>query len=148
MPTRPLPRIATVAAIGPGRVLRIAWRGGGESLVDLSETIARLRVFSALRDDPSLFGTVHVGDHGTDVVWTDAIDMSADMLWRLAREQEKLALSPEAFREWRERASYTLDGAARALGISRRMISYYEQGAKPIPRVVALAARALDTGSP
>jgi hypothetical protein len=40
--------------------------------------------------------------------------------------------------------AYTLDTAARALGVSRRMVAYYEQGSKPIPRVVALAARALE----
>jgi len=28
--------------------------------------------------------------------------------------------------------------------LSRRMVAYYEQGAKPIPRVVALATHALD----
>ena len=25
----------------------------------------------------------HGGEHGTDVAWTDEIDMAADMLWRL-----------------------------------------------------------------
>jgi hypothetical protein len=38
----------------------------------------------------------------------------------------------------------TLDAAATALGLSRRMIAYYEAGKKPIPRVVALATRALE----
>jgi len=55
-------------------------------------------------------------------------------------------LRPKAFRHWRERKAYTLDSATRALGLSRRTVAYYEQGAKPIPRVVALAARALDLG--
>jgi hypothetical protein len=51
-----------------------------------------------------------------------------------------------SFRQWRERQGYTLDGTARALGFSRRMAAYYEGGRKPIPRVVALATRALDVG--
>ena len=55
-----------------------------------------------------------------------------------------VTMSPDAFRHWRERKAYTLDTAARALGVSRRMVAYYEQGARPIPRVVALATRALD----
>lgn len=38
----------------------------------------------------------------------------------------------------------TLDGAARALGLSRRMVACYEQAAKPIPRVVALAVKGLE----
>lgn len=61
-----------------------------------------------------------------------------------AGEQSGEDLSPEAYREWRERNAYTLDTAAVALGISRRMVAYYEQGKKPIPRVVALATRALE----
>ena len=65
-------------------------------------------------------------------------------LWRLAQKQSGLTLSPEAFRQWRERNAYTLEAAARALGVSRRTVAYYEQGAKPVPRVVALAARALE----
>ena len=88
---------------------------------------------------------MRVGDVGTDIVWSDDIDMSADTLWRLAQEQAGLAMSPDAFRHWRERQSYTLESAAKALGSSRRMVAYYEQGEKPIPRVVALAARALKT---
>jgi predicted transcriptional regulator len=87
---------------------------------------------------------VHVGDLGTDIVWTDEIDMAADTIWRLAQEQTGFTMSADAFRHWRERNALTLDGAAQALGLSRRIIAYYEQGVKPIPRVVALATRALD----
>jgi predicted transcriptional regulator len=53
-------------------------------------------------------------------------------------------MTAEGFREWRRRQVYTLDGAAKALGLSRRMISYYEKGDRPIPRVVALATQALE----
>jgi transcriptional regulator with XRE-family HTH domain len=70
--------------------------------------------------------------------------MAADTLWRLAQEQAGVTMSSDAFKRWRERKAYTLDSAARALGLSRRMVAYYEQGEKPIPRVVALAARALE----
>jgi DNA-binding XRE family transcriptional regulator len=97
-----------------------------------------------LRQAPDLFRKVRVGEHGTDIVWTDEIDMAADTLWRLAQEQAGITLSPDAFRTWRERHAYTLDTAAEALGISRRMVAYYEQGKKPIPRVVALATRGLE----
>jgi len=91
-----------------------------------------------------LFANARVGEHGTDVMWSDDIDMAADTLWRLAQEQSGATMSPVAFKSWRERKAYTLDSAARALGVSRRMVVYYEQGTKPIPRVVALAARALE----
>jgi hypothetical protein len=85
---------------------------------------------------------VRLGEHGTDVVWTDEIDMAADTLWRLAREQAGETITPADFRHWRQRNAYTLDEAARALGFSRE--PYYEKGDRPIPWVVALATRALD----
>ena len=48
-------------------------------------------------------------------------------------------MTAEAFRDWRQHKSFTLDEAAEALGISRRMVAYYDRGDRPIPRVVALA---------
>jgi DNA-binding transcriptional regulator YiaG len=144
MPKKTLPRIAAVTADTKPFTLRVRWEKGEESRIDLSGMIEAFRVFEPLRQSRDLFRRVRVGEHGTDIVWTDDIDMSADTLWRLAQEQAGLTLSPDAFRSWRERKAYTLDTAAAALGISRRMVAYYEQGKKPIPRVVALATRALE----
>ncbi len=147
MPKKTLPR---VAAVDPGiqpLTLRIRWADGGDSQVDVSGVIGAFSVFSPLRSAPDLFAQVRVGEHGTDVVWTDGIDMSADTLWRLAREQSGVTMTAEAFRLWRERKAYTLDTAARALGLSRRIVAYYDRGARPIPRTVALATRALDLGA-
>ena len=124
--------------------LRVRWDRSEESPVDVSGLIGTLRVYDPLRRSPELFRQVRLGEHGTDVVWNDEIDMAAVTLWRLAQEQSGLTMSPDAFRRWRERNALTLDAAARALGVSRRMVAYYEQGAKPIPRVVALATRALE----
>ncbi|MGA2793557.1 MAG: helix-turn-helix transcriptional regulator [Roseiarcus sp.] len=144
MPKKSLPRIVAVTAGKEPLTLRIQWDRAEESRVDVSGLIGKFRVYEPLRRSPELFGGVRVGEHGADVVWSDEIDMSADTLWRLAQEQAGVTMSPDAFKRWRERKSYTLDAAARALGVSRRMVAYYEQGAKPIPRVVALAARALE----
>jgi hypothetical protein len=71
--------------------------------------------------------------------------MSADTLWRLAQEQSGATLSAEALRKWRERKAYTL-AAAAALGLSRAYGRLLRARKKPIPRVVALAARTLDAG--
>jgi len=144
VPKKTLPRIAAVSADKKPMSLRIRWDNGDESHVDVSGLIETFRVFEPLRNSPELFRQVRLGEHGTDVVWSDEIDMAAQTLWRLAQEQSGLTMSSEAFREWRERNAYTLDTAARALGVSRRMVAYYEQGAKPVPRIVALAARALE----
>mgnify|MGYP003349076300 CR=1 FL=1 len=143
MPRKTLPRIVAVSAHRRPLTLLIRWDTGGDSVVDVSGLVETFRIFQPLRRSASLFRKVRVGDLGTDVVWNDSIDMSAESLWCLAQEQAGLTMSADAFRKWRERKAYTLDTAARALGLSRRMIAYYEQGAKPIPRVVALATRGL-----
>ena len=125
--------------------LIIRWEKGEQSRVDVSGLVETYRVYEPLRRSPELFKRVQVGEYGTDLCWPNEVDMAADTLWRLAQEQSGQTMSADAFRHWRERKAYTLDVAAAALGLSRRMVAYYEQGAKPIPRVVALATHALDT---
>ncbi len=144
MPKKVLPRIKAVAAAERPLTLRVQWLHGGENLIDVSSVINAFRAFAPLRDAPERFKAVRVGDQGTDVVWTDEIDLANDTLWRLAQEQSGATMTSAAFQAWRERHAYTLDSAAAALGISRRMVAYYDQGAKPSPRVVALATRALE----
>lgn len=144
MPKRTLPRIVAVAADKEPLTLRIRWEKAEDSRVDVSGLVETFRIYEPLRRSPDLFATVRLGQHGADIVWSDEIDMSADTLWRLTQEQTGATMSAGAFRRWRERKAYTLDAAARALGLSRRTVAYYEQGAKPIPRIVALATRGLE----
>jgi DNA-binding transcriptional regulator YiaG len=144
MPKKVLPRVTAVTPDAAPMTLRVRWDKGGESLIDVSGMIESFPLYAPLRQSPELFRQVRVGEHGTDVVWTDEIDMSADTLWRLAQEQAGATMTPAEFRNWRERKAYTLDAAAKALGISRRMVAYYEQGDRPIPRIVALATRGLE----
>ena len=147
MPKKPLPRIVTVSAGERPNTLLIGWGHGGESLIDVSGLIETFRAYIPLRQSAELFKQVRVGEYGTDVVWSDELDMPADTLWRLAQEQSGTTITAEAFHNWRERKAYTLDEAAVALGISRRMVAYYDHGEKPSPRVVALATLALDPAS-
>ncbi len=147
MPKKTIPRIAAVAVGKKPLTLRVRWQGGDEADIDVSGHIGTFALYEPLRRSPVLFRQVHLGDLGTDIVWTDEIDMSADTLWRLSREQSGVTMSPDAFKEWRERQALTLDAAAQVLGLSRRMVAYYEQGEKPIPRVVALATKALELSS-
>ena len=147
MPKKTLPRIMAVSAGERPKTLHIRWDGGGESLVDVSGLIETFRAYVPLRQSAELFRQVRVGEYGTDIVWSDELDMPADTLWRLAQEQSGVTMTAEAFHHWRERKAYTLDDAAAALGISRRMVDYYDHGDKPIPRVVALATLALDSSS-
>lgn len=144
MPKKVLPRIAAVAPGSEPLSLRVSWQNGDESLIDVAGMIESFKIFTPLRHSAKLFRQVRVGEHGTDIVWTDEIDMSADTLWRLAQEQAGATMTPDDFRHWRERKAFTLDAAAKALGISRRMVAYYEEGKRAIPRVVTLATRGLD----
>jgi len=86
VPKKTLPRIADVAAGKAHLTLQMRWQHGGESLVDVSGLVSAFRVYAPLREDRTLFRRVRVGEHGTDVAWTEEIDMAADTLWRLARE--------------------------------------------------------------
>lgn len=56
----------------------------------------------------------------------------------MAREQAGLPTAA-SFNAWMERNHLSLTKAAEALGMSRRMISYYRTGSRPVPTVVDLA---------
>jgi Protein of unknown function (DUF2442) len=86
MPRRILPRIAAVSSDRKPLTLRVRWDRGEESFIDVSGPVETFRVYEPLRRSPDLFRQVRLGEHGTDVVWNDEIDMAADMLWRLAQE--------------------------------------------------------------
>ena len=87
MPRKNLPRLV---AVSPGErpfTLYLRWNNGDEGVVDVSGLIETFRLYAPLRHAPELFQQVRLGEHGTDVVWSDAIDMAADTLWRLMQEQ-------------------------------------------------------------
>jgi DNA-binding XRE family transcriptional regulator len=139
-----LPRIVSVVPGDKYLTLRVRWDNGKDTLVNLAGLIHTYRLYVPLRENAELFRQVSLGEHGTDIVWPGGLDMSNDTLWRLAQEQSGATMTAEAFRDWRKRHTYTLDEAAKALGLSRRMVAYYEQGERPIARIVALATRALE----
>jgi len=86
MPRKVLPRIRAATPDATSMTLRVRWDTGDENLIDVSGMVESFRLYAPLRQSPGLFRQVRVGEHGTDVVWTDEIDMSADTFWRLAQE--------------------------------------------------------------
>ena len=48
-------------------------------------------------------------------------------------------MTPTMFKEWRQGPGLSLTQAAHILGLSRRMVAYYESGEKAIPKYMALA---------
>ncbi len=94
MPGRDLPRIADVSTKVP-LTLRVLWQTGAVSVIDVSGPVSSFAIYAPLRTDPALFSSVRVGEYGTDIIWTDAMDMSADTLWRLAQAQSAETLTAE-----------------------------------------------------
>jgi hypothetical protein len=117
----------------------VSWKSGGESIVDLSDFLARFVVFLPLRDDDALFARVALGEWGWSIGWSDDREIAADTLWRLSLEQGAAWL-----RTWRRGHRLTQAAAARALGVSPRMWRYYEAGSHLLPKTVRLAAVGLD----
>ena len=118
--------------------LVVTWKNCARSTVDISPPIRTLKGLASLRA-PAKFRKVRVGEWGWSVVWPGGIDMSAATLARMAREQSGEAMPAERFRAWRVRNKLSLSGAAAALGLSRRMIAYYDSGEREIPKTVWLA---------
>jgi hypothetical protein len=131
-------RIAAVAAL-PGCRLRVEYVGGNAIEVDLSALIAHSRAMRHLADTAK-FAAARVGDYGWTVVWDDDAEMSSDRLMEMALEQAGRMDTLE-FRRWQERNHLSLNAAAEAIGLTRRTVSQYRTGARPVPRTVALACK-------
>jgi len=118
--------------------LHLTWSDGTK--VDLClQTTLDSRAFSILKD-PVEFTGVKLGEWGHSIVWPSGIELGADSLWR-----ETLSATghndARLFLEWRLRHALSLSKAAEALGISRRMVAYYSNGEKKIPKPIVLACR-------
>lgn len=122
-----------------GRAVTVTWKGGAESVVDVTRVFNEYAAFSPLRHNDELFGKADVGDWGWCVRWSEDMEISSDTLWRLALEQGAAWL-----RAWRTAHRMTQSEAAQALGVSPRMWRYYEAGSHLLPKTVRLAAIGLD----
>lgn len=131
----------------PGYLLRLSYADGKVFDVDLRpwiETTDALRPLS----NPTLFAGASLGAGGCYVEWVqDELDLAADNLRNLAIEQAG-GIGHERIWNWLCDNRLTLEQAAAALGISRRMLIYYRDGEKPIPRAVWLACLGWDAVRP
>ena len=129
--------LTAVKALADG-VLALTYADGEQLQVDVKPIIKR---HSTLRElgTPAVFKRAELGEWGGSVTWgTDALELAADNLRARAIEQAG-GYSHEIILNWMARHDMTLDAAAEALGLSRRMLAYYRSGEKPVPRTVALA---------
>lgn len=119
--------------------LALHYADGEHYEVDVADVIQRTPSLKRLKQ-PSVFNGAKVGEHGASVAWDDDddLELAADNLRARAIEQAG-GVSHEFVWNWMARHELSLDAAAQALGVSRRMLAYYRSGAKPVPRTVALA---------
>lgn len=130
-------KLTSLAVIGHS-ALELAWDDGHVAKVDLGEVIAGHTALKPIRAVKA-FAKAAIARDGWSVEWPGEIDFGSPQLRRWADEQAGEAMRPDDFRKWMEAHELTLDGAASALGLSRRMIAYYASGERPIPKTVLLA---------
>ncbi|MBU5613455.1 DUF2442 domain-containing protein [Geomonas azotofigens] len=136
------PRIEEVTATAPAS-LEIRWTTGETMQADIGDWLARFTLLMPIKD-PKLFATAHVGWYGHSVAWGDDIELGADELYNRCKAQAGEP-SPGEFNEWMKRNDLSLSTAAEALGMTRRMITHYRTGSKPIPRSIWLACIGWET---
>jgi hypothetical protein len=129
------PKLTAVEAITPP-VLRTTWSTGEVLDVDVSRVLGRVPTYTHLLQ-PEVFATVHLGEGGLAIAWFDD-ELGPDNVYAWAKEQRG-EVSHQMFDEWMHRNNLSLTTAAQALGLSRRMVSYYRTAQKPIPRQTWLA---------
>jgi Protein of unknown function (DUF2442) len=129
------PKLQSVAALKPYR-LRTTWSTGEVLEVDVESIVRSIPALGALLD-PKTFRKAHLAEWGHGIEWLDA-ELGADNVYAWAKEQAG-EVSHQMFDTWMTRNGLSLSTAAEALGISRRMVSYYRTAHKPIPRAIWLA---------
>ena len=129
------PKLLDVEALAPPR-LRTLWDTGETLEVDVSRVLRRHPSLASILE-PDTFARAHMAEWGGAVEWFDA-ELGEDNIYAWAKEQAG-EVSHEMFDGWIRRNALSLTTAAQALGISRRMVSYYRTAHKPIPRTVWLA---------
>lgn len=129
------PKLKSVEALQPYR-LRTSWNTGEVLEVDVESTLRKVRALSQLLD-PRVFAKAHLMEWGNGIEWFDS-ELGADNVYAWAKEQAG-QVSHQMFESWMHRNGLSLSSAAEALGISRRMVSYYRTARKPIPRPIWLA---------
>jgi hypothetical protein len=132
------PNIESARIIEAG-VIELVWSTGETLNINLSDLPRRNAAFAKLAD-PTFFTQMERDEWGHGIGWPGGLDLGADRLYELSREQAGLPTASE-FEAWMERNGLSLSVAAESLGMTRRMIAHYRTGSKPIPIVVGLACK-------
>lgn len=131
-------RTITAVDAKPPATLALKWSDGTQAKLDLADTL-RKPAFRSLRE-PKTFVRARLGEWGHSVEWPGGAGLSAETLWLETLSATGHGGTRE-FLKWRLRHGLSLAGAADALGISRRMVAYYSNGEKPVPKPILLACK-------
>lgn len=131
--------VITHVAVAGRQRLALSFADGLAGEVDLHAIVARHPTLARLAK-PAVFAKVALDEWRRGVVFAgnDDLALASDNLRALLLEQAG-EYSHQQVMTWMHRHALSLDAAAAALGISRRMLAYYRSGEKPIPRTVGLA---------
>ncbi|MFA7243381.1 MAG: hypothetical protein WC091_25010 [Sulfuricellaceae bacterium] len=138
-----------LSAVTPleGYRLRLTYADDCSFEVDLTEWVKNTKALAVLKDG-ALFDHARVGVGGWSVDWIeDEIDLGSDNLRNLGVEQAG-GIGHERIWNWLYETGLSLEQGAEALGISRKMLIYYRDGEKPIPRHIWLACLGWDAVRP
>jgi hypothetical protein len=138
------PKLEAVETLAPYR-LRTTWSTGEVLEVDVGDILRKLPVLAPILD-PEVFARVHIAEWGGSIEWFDT-EFGEDNVYAWAKEQAG-EVSHEMFGDWMHRNDLSLTTAAEALGISRRMVSYYRTAHKAIPRSIWLACLGWEATTP
>jgi len=135
--TEKLRTIVAAKAKGPATIA-LRWSDGTRADIDLS-VMLRDRALRPLRNAAE-FARVRLGEWGHSIEWPSGAELSAETLW-LETLSATGHQDTREFLEWRLRHGLSLSKTAEALGVSRRMVAYYSNGEKPVPRPILLACK-------
>jgi len=138
------PKLQSVEVVRP-YCLRTTWSTGEVLDVDVEPVLRKIPALEGLLD-PKVFAKAHLAQWGHGIEWFDA-EFGADNVYAWAKEQAG-EVSHQMFDGWMHRNGLSLSSAADALGISRRMASYYRTAHKPIPRAIWLACLGWEATQP
>jgi hypothetical protein len=138
------PKLQVVEALAPYR-LRTIWSTGEVLDLDVEAVLRKTPVLQQLLE-PKVFAKAHLTEWGHGIEWFDA-ELGADNVYAWAKEQAG-KVSHQMFDTWMHRNGLSLNTAAEALGISRRMVSYYRTAQKAIPKAIWLACLGWEATKP
>jgi hypothetical protein len=131
-------RIANIKVVD-GTVLHVTYSDGRLVCLDMNAVISTYAAFAPLADQAE-FATVAVADWGWSLEWQCGATLDADRVFELSLEQAGMTENV-AFRHWQDSNGLSLAAAAEAIGLTRRTVSQYRTGARPVSRTVLLACK-------